>query len=130
MVDTVNALVLIADEHNIPRDTVVDALKDAIIKAYTKEYPETLVEVNIDIDRKHLSIYRVLKVVEPYEDLNDYTEIPLADAQKHNPQIQLGDSYKEPVHLSELSNLSLGLYLSQMFKHNVTSESNRQVFNT
>ncbi|MDR3257927.1 MAG: hypothetical protein LBT17_03955, partial [Mycoplasmataceae bacterium] len=40
-----------------------------------------------------------------------------------------GDIYKEQVHLSELSKLSLGLYLSQMFKHNVTSQSNKQVYN-
>jgi N utilization substance protein A len=122
-------LTLIADENNIPRDSVVDALKDAIIKAYTKEYPETELEVIIDIDSKRININKLFKVVEPYDDLNDYAEMTIKEAQKYDPSLKVGDIYKEPIHLSELSKLSLGLNLSQMFKHNVTSQTNKQVYN-
>jgi N utilization substance protein A len=127
-VDTINALTLIADENNIPRDNVADALKDAIIKSYTKEYPETELEVNIDIDNKRLSINKLFKVVEASDELNDYSEISVEDVKKIDPKLQVGDIYKETVPLNELSKLSLGLHLAQMFKHNVTSQSNKQIF--
>jgi N utilization substance protein A len=128
MVETINALTLIADENNIPRDTVVDALKDAIIKAYTKEYPETELEVLIDIDNRRIQINKLFKVVEANDDLNDYTEISIEDVQKKDPSLKLGDIYKEVIHLKELSKLSLGIHLSQMFKHNVTSQTNKQIY--
>jgi N utilization substance protein A len=107
---------------------VADALKDAIIKAYTKEYPETLVEVNIDIDNKRLSIFKLFKVVEPSDELNDYAEISIEDAKKIDSSLKVGDTYKENVPLKELSKLSLGLHLAQMFKHNVTNQSNKQIY--
>jgi N utilization substance protein A len=128
MADTINALTLIADENNIPRDTVAEALKDAIIKSYTKEYPETIVEVDIDIDNKRLSIHQLFKVVEPNDELNDYAEITITEAQKVDPKLQVGDFYKKVIPLQELSKLSLGMHLAQMFKHNVTNQSNKQVF--
>lgn len=51
-IELINNIKLIADEKRIPRDNVSDALKDAITKAYVREYPETVVEVIIDIDEK------------------------------------------------------------------------------
>jgi hypothetical protein len=67
-------------------------------------------------------------VVEPNDEINDYAEISVTDVKKTDPSLKVGDVYKESVPLKELSKLSLGLHLSQMFKHNVTSQSNKQIY--
>jgi hypothetical protein len=85
-------------------------------------------EVIIDIDNKKLAINKLFNVVENKEEINDYAEITEDDAKKHDPNLKVGDVYKEMVHLSELSKLSLGIHLSQMLKHNVTNQSNKQVY--
>ncbi|GHU32035.1 hypothetical protein FACS1894166_04580 [Bacilli bacterium] len=123
-----DAITLIADQRNIPRDTVIDALKDAILKSYVKEYPESELEVVIDYDNKHMEINQLFKVVEDNPELNDYSEIAVKDAQTIDKTLKLGDTYKKPVSLADLSKLSLRMHLGQLLKHNVTSQSNKQIF--
>jgi N utilization substance protein A len=118
---------LIADEKKIPRDNVVDGLKDAINKAYVKEFPETEVEVIIDVDKGILNVNQILKVVDAYDDLNDYAEISLADAKKHDPNLNVGDTLKIPVDLSKLER-PVQSHIFQIFKHNVISQSNVEIF--
>ncbi|GHU26320.1 hypothetical protein FACS1894152_0660 [Bacilli bacterium] len=123
-----DAITLIADQRNIPRDTVIDSLKDAILKSYVKEYPESELEVVIDYDNKHMEINQLFKVVDDNPELNDYSEISVKDAQAIDKSLKLGDIYKKPVSLADLSKLSLRMHLAQLLKHNVTSQSNKQIF--
>jgi N utilization substance protein A len=123
-----DAITLIADQRNIPRDTVIDSLKDAIIKSYIKEYPESELEVIIDYDNKHMEINQLFKVVDDNPELNDYAEISVKDAQAIAKSLKAGDTYKKPVSLADLSKLSLRMHLAQLLKHNVTSQSNKQIF--
>jgi N utilization substance protein A len=120
---------LVADEKKIPRDNVADSLKDAIIKAYVKEFPETEVEVNINVDDGILEVNQLLKVVEPYEDLNDYTEIALADAKKHNGNITIGEVLKLPIDVAKLER-PVQSHIFQIFKHNIINQSNVEIFKT
>jgi N utilization substance protein A len=117
---------LIADENHIPRDTVIDGLKDAINKAYAKEFPESVIEINIDLDKSILEVNSVLNVVEPYDDLNDYTEITLGDAQKYDTNVQVGQTLRLPVNLAKLDR-PIVTHILQVFKHNIYSETNRQI---
>lgn len=126
-VELINNIKLIADEKRIPRDNVSDALKDAITKAYVREYPETVVEVIVDIDNKRLEVNKLLKVVEPYDDFNDYCEILLEDARKINENVNVGEEIKEPIDLSKLDR-SVVSHILQIFKSNITIQSNVQVF--
>ncbi len=126
-VELINHIKLIADEKRIPRDNVSDALKDAITKAYVREYPETVVEVIVDIDNKRLEVNKLLKVVEPYDDFNDYCEILLEDAKKINENVNVGEEIKEPIDLSKLDR-SVVSHILQIFKSNITIQSNVQVF--
>jgi N utilization substance protein A len=120
---------LVADEKKIPRDNVADSLKDAIIKAYVKEFPETLVEVNINVDDGILEVNQLLYVVEPYDDLNDYTEISVADAKKHNANIAVGEVLKLPIDVSKLER-PVQSHIFQIFKHNIVNQSNVEIFKT
>jgi N utilization substance protein A len=117
---------LTADENRIPRDTVTDALKDAIIKAYDKEFPESKIEIKIDLDQSLLSVSTVLQVVEPYEDLNDYTEISLGDALKYDANTKVGETIHIPVDLAKLDRPIIS-HILQVFKHNIFTDANRQV---
>jgi N utilization substance protein A len=118
---------LIADEKKIPRDTVADSLKDAIMKAYIKEFPDTEIEVIIDIDQQMLIVNRLLKVVEPYSDLNDYTEISLSDAKKHDKNVVLGDTLRLNEDLAKLERPMVS-HILQVFKHNISNQSNKEIF--
>jgi N utilization substance protein A len=120
---------LVADEKKIPRDNVADSLKDAIIKAYVKEFPETIVEVNISVDDGILEVNQLLNVVEPYEDLNDYTEIALADAKKYNENITVGEVLKLPIDVAKLDT-PVQSHIFQIFKHNIINQSNVEIFKT
>jgi N utilization substance protein A len=124
----VHNIIALADERKIPRDTVVDSIKDAIIKAYVKEYPESNVEVEIDLNNESLIIKTLFNVVEDYDDLNDYSEISVEDAKKeYSKDSKVGDVVKKEVDISELET-SIINGIKQLFKHNITSESNKQIF--
>lgn len=123
----INNIKIIADERHIPRDAVADALKLAIKTAYKKEFPDTEIEVNVDIDHSILEVNRLLKVVEPYEDLNDYTEISIDEAKKQKTDVMLADVLREPINLSNLDRLVV-THILQVFKHNISSQSNAEIY--
>ena len=81
------------ENRKLPKEVVVDALKEALSKAYKKhiEIPDALVKVDIDEKTGELNVYQQYTVVEEVDD--DELEISLADAQKRNPDIQLGELY-------------------------------------
>jgi N utilization substance protein A len=127
-IEFVQNIKLIADEKHIPRDTVGDAIKDAIIKAYVKEYPETEIEVKIDIDNSVLEVNKLMKVVEPYDDLNDYCEITTDQAKTLDPNLKVGDVYRESIELAKLPR-TVVVHILQVFKQNIATKSNIQIFN-
>lgn len=81
------------ENRKLPKEVVVDALKEALSKAYKKhiEIPDALVKVDIDEKTGELNVYQQYTVVEEVDD--DELEISLADAQKRNPEIQVGELY-------------------------------------
>lgn len=126
-IELINNIKMISDEKRIPRDSVADALKDAITKAYVKEFPETIVEVLVDIDNKTLDVNQILKVVEPYDDFNDYCEILLDDAKTISQDAKVGDEIKKHIDLSKL-NRAVVAHILQIFKSNITIRTNSQVY--
>jgi len=119
---------LIGDEKKISNQTVADSLKDAIEKAYAKFFPESVVEVIIDLDKSILDVHEVMNVVEDYEDLNDYFEISVADAKKIDENLTAGSTLKKPVDLSKMDR-AIAAYIFQVFKHNITTQSNKEIYN-
>jgi N utilization substance protein A len=123
----INNIKIIADEKHIPRDAVADALKLAIKTAYKKEFPDTEIEINVDIDNSILSVNRLLKVVEPYDDLNDYSEIAIEEAKKYKPDVAINEIYYDPIDLSKLDRMIV-MHILQVFKHNISTQSNAEVY--
>jgi transcription termination/antitermination protein NusA len=79
------------EDRKVSKEIVIDALKEALAKAYKKqiEIPDALVKVDIDEKTGELAIYQQYAVVEEVED--DELEISLSDARRFNPDVQVGD---------------------------------------
>jgi len=84
----------VAREKSIDRKIVLQAMEDAIQKAAKSRYgAENDIRCEIDPKTGETRLTRVLAVVDPVE--NESTQITLADAQKRNPEAQLGDLIAE-----------------------------------
>ena len=82
----------IANTKQIPVPTVVKAFEDAMQKAYSKEFPEEVCEVTIDLDSGKINLHKIFDVVENNkQDLNEYFEITLDEAKKKDPSLKVGD---------------------------------------
>ncbi|WP_119679864.1 transcription termination factor NusA [Indioceanicola profundi] len=80
----------VAREKNIDKDSVLDAMEEAIKKAGRSKYGHEH-DIRAKIDRKtgDIQLQRYLEVVEEVE--NEATQIPLAKAQRKNPGAKIGD---------------------------------------
>jgi N utilization substance protein A len=125
----IDAIMQIAHERNIPADVAVSSLKDAIVAAYTKEYDGANIEVNINIDSGKIDIERIYKVVEDSfednDDFDDYVEITLSQAQSIDSSASTGSSIRKAIEFDKLPQAIVS-HIAQIFKHNISSESNNR----
>lgn len=100
--DFLEAMQAIEGDRNISKEIVLDALQEALAKAYRKhiEIPDALVSVTIDEKTGEVCLYQQYAVVESVED--EELEITLEDAQKHNQDLQIGDLYNVKVSIDDL----------------------------
>ncbi|WP_374631606.1 transcription termination factor NusA [Ferrovibrio sp.] len=84
----------VAREKVIDRDVVLMAMEDAIQKAARSRYGMEN-DIHAEIDRKsgEIRLARYLQVVDKVE--NDAVEIGLIEAQRRNPDAQIGDTISE-----------------------------------
>jgi N utilization substance protein A len=83
----------VAREKVIDKQIVLDAMADAIAKAARSRYgAETDVHAEIHPKTGELRLARHLLVVDDGQVDNDSREISLADARRHNPAAQVGDT--------------------------------------
>jgi transcription termination/antitermination protein NusA len=84
----------VAREKSIDRKIVIQAMENAIQKAAKSRYgAENDIRCEIDPKTGETRLTRVLAVVENVE--NEATEIRLADAQRRNPEVSIGDLIAE-----------------------------------
>ncbi len=87
------ALQQIAKEKDIPLDTLIETVESALATAYKKNNPVPgEVKVSIDSSRASTTPFKVYSEKVVVEEVtNDYNEISLADARKHDPNILVGE---------------------------------------
>ena len=113
------ALELIEVNKGISREVVIEALKEAMMKAFRKSLgaDDALVGVDIDLDKGVFEMYQIKDVVKEVED--DLLEISVEDAnEKGDKKYKVGDEYRIPVALDELRKamvLSIKSLLRQKF---------------
>ena len=103
--ELLNALDAFEQEKGISKEVVLEALKEALEKAYKKHTdPDVLCRADINGDLGTIEMYELKNVVEEVED--DLFEIELEDAQEVNPNIKIGDVLEIPVDPETLSRLA------------------------
>jgi transcription termination/antitermination protein NusA len=100
----------VAREKSIPKEAVINAMKEAVETAARKKYGhEQHVLANINQKTGEISIARIRTVVETVE--NAVAEISLADAKLKDASLELGSTIAEP-----LPPIDFGRVTSQTFK--------------
>ncbi len=86
------AIKAIAEEKNLPEDTVKDIVEQALGAAYRKDYGEREQEIRVELDMQSgkMDAFVEKTVVDTVED--EMIEISLKDAQKIKPDIAEGDT--------------------------------------
>ena len=116
--DLLNALDAFEQEKGISKEVVLDALKEALEKAYKKHTdPDILCRADINGDLGTIEMYELKNVVENVED--DLFEIELEDAREINPNINIGEVLEisvDPDTLSRLAALQAKQVLTQKIR--------------
>src|SRR5690242_14144535 len=89
----------ITEAHHLPRDIVIDALRQALISAYRRDAsasPAQRVEAEVDLNTNHHKILVEMEVVDS-EVMNERTEVSLEKARYFEPNAQVGDMVMVPV---------------------------------
>ncbi len=88
----------LAREKNVGKEIVFGALELALASA-TKKRINDEADVRVSIDRAtgNFESFRRWSVVDEHEYVNEFTEIPLSEAVKEDPDAQLGDVQEEPL---------------------------------
>ena len=92
--DMIKALNAIEDERKIPESVVLDALKEAMAKAYKKdaELSDINVEAEINDKKQTIDIFQIYNIVEEVED--DELEISLEEARELQKDAELGGTIR------------------------------------
>jgi transcription termination/antitermination protein NusA len=86
----------VARDKGIDRDEVIEAMEQAIQKAGRSKYGQEY-DIRAEIDRRNgeIRLLRFREVADPIE--NEATQISLADAQRLNPEAEIGDFITDPL---------------------------------
>lgn len=100
--DLLKAMQLIEDDRKISKEVILDALKEALSKAYRKhvDIPDIMVRVNIDEKTGKITVFQQYLVVSDVED--EELEISLEDAKKEHEDIELGSIVEKEVSIDNL----------------------------
>ena len=100
--DFMAAMQAIETDRKLSKEVVVDALQEALAKAFSKhiEIPDALVRVDVNEKSGDIKVYQQRLIVENVED--DELEISLEDAKRVNQELELGGVVEEEVSIADL----------------------------
>lgn len=121
------AMQSIEDDRKISKDIVIDALKEALAKAYRKHIDISDVQVRVDINEKSgaIKVYQQYTVVEEVED--DELEVSLEEARKFKPTIQLGELLDREVSIENLGRAA-ALLAKNVMKQKIREAEKQAVY--
>ncbi|MEE3487463.1 MAG: transcription termination factor NusA [Bulleidia sp.] len=107
--DMLKALGDIEEERKIPEEVILDALKEAMAKAYKKDAELSDINVIAEINEKTqtIDLFQVYDVVENVED--DELQMDLATAREYKPDAVLNDQVKREIEIESMSRAAAGL---------------------
>lgn len=106
--DFMAAMQAIESDRKLSKEIVIEALEEALSKAYRKhiEIPDALVRVDVN-EKGSIKVYQQRKIVETVED--DELEISLSEAKKIKQEYELGDVVENEVNIAEMGRAAVVL---------------------
>ena len=125
--DFLAAMQALEGNRNITKEIVLEALNEALVKAYRKhiEIPDALVKVEIDQNTGEVNLFQQYTVVEEVED--DELEISLTDAHEINSNYVLGDLHSIKVNIDELGRAA-ALLAKNVMKQKIREAEKKAVY--
>lgn len=97
----VAALSQIAEEKNLPLETIIETVEAALAAAYRKDYGDKDEEVRVELDSKtsQTRVYVTKEVVKTAAEVeNSFLQITLEEAKKHNAKAKVGTTVEYEEH--------------------------------
>lgn len=110
--DMIKALNAVEEERNIPEDVIVDALKEAMAKAYKKDAELSDIDVvaRINDKDKTIDLYQNYKVVPSDDDVqDDELEIGLDEAKALDPDAEVGGTVSRLIEINGMSRAAVSI---------------------
>lgn len=95
------AINIIAEEKNLPREVVLETVEAALAAAYRKDYGDKDQEVRVELDEKTggTRVYVTKEVVKTDAEVeNDFLQMTLAEAKQHKPKAKVGEMVEYEEH--------------------------------
>ncbi|BET21738.1 transcription termination factor NusA [Solobacterium moorei] len=123
-----NAIRGVEDDKNVPENIVLEALTEAVAKAFKKDSELQDIEVKAEINKKSktIDIYQYYNVVEEVED--DELEISLEDAKKLDSNAELGVQVREKKEITSMSRAAASL-AKNVFRQKIREAEKVAVYN-
>lgn len=123
-----NAIRGVEDDKNVPENIVLEALTEAVAKAFKKDSELQDIEVKAEINKKNktIDIYQYYNVVEEVED--DELEISLEDAKKLDSNAELGGQVREKKEITSMSRAAASL-AKNVFRQKIREAEKVAVYN-
>lgn len=125
--DFLAAMQALEGNRNITKEIVLEALNEALVKAYRKhiEIPDALVKVDIDQSSGEVGLFQQYTVVEEVED--DELEISLKDALQINTEFKVGDLHSTKVNIDDLGRAA-ALLAKNVMKQKIREAEKKAVY--
>ncbi len=125
--DIITALQSIEEDRKVSKEIVIEALKEALAKAYRKniDIPDVLIKVEVDEKLGEIKVYQQYTVVEEVED--DELEVSLKDARLINSELQLGDLLDRQVPIDNLGRAA-ALLAKNVMKQKIREAEKQAVY--
>jgi N utilization substance protein A len=124
----VEALNLLIEEKGIDKDTFLEMLREAIEKAYKKNYMSVDSNVRVDIDEKngHIRVFELRTVVDDLDD--EDLELSLEEARDINENYQIGDVVETEVDMEVIGRLA-AIQTKQLFRQKIRETEKEALYN-
>lgn len=125
--DLLKAMHSIEETNMLSENIVIDALSEAISKAYRKhiEIPDVQVRVEFNQEDSQIHVFQQRTIVEEVED--EELEISLFDAKKLNPSLELGQVVEEEVSIDGFGRAAV-LLAKNVLKQKIREAQKQNVY--
>lgn len=105
--DLKKAIDQISKDKGLDRDMLIDTLEEAVRTSVLRRFSDDMdVEVTYNDETGDIEVYQFKIVVEDGDVANDVTQIALADARAHDPNVQLDDEVGFRVKIADLGRIA------------------------